>query len=1176
MTTGGQIIIPYGETPDTPPVGKVVIYARDDNYVYFMADDGLENKLPSASGISHGTLLHLLDDTHLQYHTDARGDVRYYTQAQVDAISGSLQDAVDGVTILGEDHSILSNLDYSSSGHVGFQPTGDYSTNTALTVVSGSLSEEIDGDIVTHTSNVNAHHAQDHLVDSHSDTSATGPELDELTGGGTTTLHDHGSMYYTEVEVTAISGNIVSQIITDHLELSGLDYASAGHTGFQPADNYLTDVEFSTYSGTLQDDIDTHLHDGRYYTEGEVDTISGSITAKIPSDFYSTSDIDTLCVGLSTKIATASGTLQIQLDSTTTDHGELMGLTDDDHVQYTLSDGSRNITGNQMFEDGAVISGDLVVEGTTFNVEVEEVLIKDNLLVINNGEVGNGVTTGSAGIEVDRGSAINYRFIFDETHDNFQVGISGLEQAVSTREDSPISNYIPYWNDTTYRWETVSGIDYRSVSVDGHVHDDRYFTESEITTMSGNIVSKIPIDVSSGVVTNYENITALSGVVSVNTVGIENNALDIATNSGNIVTNTTVIDLIELDMISYLETINTNTSGIEVNTLDIENISTVVEANAKLITSVSGVVTTNTISIETNTPIIGLNTAKVTNAVHTGEVTGSGILIVADNVVDEANLKLDSEPINGHVLVADSSKSGGMVWEVNSTAGIAWELMSTTTSGVKNTGYLIDASLGDIGLILPETPSEGDTMGTCDYTDSATTNTITLYRSGSNIESSADDLTIDIDGSGFILVYTDVIVGWKIVSEVGAGTIATNSYGISWNESLDTYTRTGSLVTQPTSQTLADAMLPIQASMRRCILNDAGEVQYYLGATDSTKREDGVLASDLTGTDGQVMVQIPKFYYKYSYSGTTHTWEISLLPQFGFSIHPAFNKNGEVVDYRYMGAYEGIGWDASVAAYIDSTNVAATGWSGTVIDLAYDILSSVSGKCPVTDETRAEFRAIAANRGPGWRQLDFDLASTIQLLYLVEYADWNSQAMIGAGRTELSGGSWTKDSYIGVTGKSNGDGNGTNSVGGNTNDAYMTYRGIENFFGNVWKWVDGINIGGASSPADDNKVHVSNTDTDFDDDTWANYTDLGVTLANANGYQKFLEQQARGFLPASVGGTGVGSSTYITDYYYQATGWRVAMRGGVVYYGAAAGVAEWSLGSASSDAYAMIGSRLCF
>ena len=395
-----------------------------------------------------------------------------------------------------------------------------------------------------------------------------------------------------------------------------------------------------------------------------------------------------------------------------------------------------------------------------------------------------------------------------------------------------------------------------------------------------------------------------------------------------------------------------------------------------------------------------------------------------------------------------------------------------------------------------------------------------------------------------------------------------NTYGLSWNESADTYVRTGSLAGRPTSQTLAAALLPIQAAMRRCVLNDAGEVQYYLGATDSTKREDGVIASDLTGTDGQVMVQIPAFYYKYGYSGTTHTWEISLLPQAGFSLHPAFIKNGVPVEYRYIGAYEGIGWDASASAYIDNTNVAATGWSGGAIDTGADILSSVSGKNPITDETRAEFRAIAANRGTGWRQQDFDLTSAIQLLYLVEYADWNSQAMIGQGRTQLSGGTWTKDSYIGVTGKSNADGNGTNSVDGNTNAAYMTYRGIENFFGNIWKWVDGINV-------NDNVPYVSNDDTVFADDTAAGYTALGITLANANGYQVLLEQQARGFLPASADGSG-SSSTYITDYYYQNTGWRVVMLGGNATDGAYAGVAYWNASHASASDSAAVGGRLCF
>ena len=293
----------------------------------------------------------------------------------------------------------------------------------------------------------------------------------------------------------------------------------------------------------------------------------------------------------------------------------------------------------------------------------------------------------------------------------------------------------------------------------------------------------------------------------------------------------------------------------------------------------------------------------------------------------------------------------------------------------------------------------------------------------------------------------------------------------------------------------------------------------------------------------------------------------------GYNLHPAFYKNGAEVDYRYIGAYEGIGYDASAAAYIDHGNVAATGWSGTTIDTGNDILSSVSGKNPITDETRAEFRAIAANRGTGWRQLDYDLASAVQLLYLIEYADWNSQSMIGQGRTQLSDGTWVQGSYIKETGLSNGDGNGTNAVdySGDADDvgaeaAYMTYRGIENFFGNIWKFVDGINVNA-------NVPYVSNTDTDFADDTTTNYTALGVTLANADGYPVTLEQQSRGFLPTSIGGS---SSTYITDYYYQSTGWRVGRLGGDALHGASAGLAFWSFGTSSGYDDAHFGSRLAF
>jgi len=401
-----------------------------------------------------------------------------------------------------------------------------------------------------------------------------------------------------------------------------------------------------------------------------------------------------------------------------------------------------------------------------------------------------------------------------------------------------------------------------------------------------------------------------------------------------------------------------------------------------------------------------------------------------------------------------------------------------------------------------------------------------------------------------------------------------STYGISWDESNSspTCTRTGDTTGQPTGQSLSDAYLPIQSSMKRCVINDSGAVQYYLCSTDSTLKEDCSTPANLDGTDGQVMVEIPKFYYSYDYTGTTHSWSISLAQQAGMSLHPAFNKNGSEVDYRYIGAYEGSMYDDSLSQMVPAASIVSNMYASG------DKLCSVtaSGIYPKTNETRAEYRSMATERGTGWRQQDYDLVSAIQLLYVIEYASWYSQSVIGAGRTNLSDGTWTAGSYIGVCGLSNLDGNGTNAVqnGGSSgyDTDYMTYRGIENFFGNVWKLVDGFNI-------NDNIPYVSNTDTDFADDTTTNYTRLedlgesGITLINSNGYQTTLEQIDRGFLPSAAGGY---SSTYITDYYYQNSGWRVASLGGFAHHGGAAGFFFWSLSFSSSYDVASVGGRVCF
>jgi len=104
------------------------------------------------------------------------------------------------------------------------------------------------------------------------------------------------------------------------------------------------------------------------------------------------------------------------------------------------------------------VHGDLFVEGTSFTSHTENVFMSANTITLNYGEVNSGVTKGSAGILVDRGTATKYEFVFDESTDTFRVGETGTTQPVATREDSPISNGFAYWNSSQYRFDTSTSI----------------------------------------------------------------------------------------------------------------------------------------------------------------------------------------------------------------------------------------------------------------------------------------------------------------------------------------------------------------------------------------------------------------------------------------------------------------------------------------------------------------------------------------------------------------------------------------------------------------------------------------------------------------------------------------------------------------------------------------------
>ena len=487
-------------------------------------------------------------------------------------------------------------------------------------------------------------------------------------------------------------------------------------------------------------------------------------------------------------------------------------------------------------------------------------------------------------------------------------------------------------------------------------------------------------------------------------------------------------------------------------------------------------------------------------------------------------------------------------------------------------------------------------------------------------------------------------------------------YGVSWNESADTYVRTGATAGQPCGVTLADAFLPVQARMRGCILNDDGTVNYYLCATDWTKKEDGTTASDLTGTDGQVMVEIPKFWYRYGYSGTTHTWEISPVPLTGFKVHEMFMSDDTEKDYVYVGAYEASLYDVSAKKYVgqcyqssvsavfatsdDSITIATrTGWTtaltvgqklvitGTsknnatvtvktiasatkitvnenltnetaattvietqtnVTDTTGDKLSSVSGVCPITggsaNGNRAHFRTWAKNRGGGkaandassaqWSQMYADANSGLQLLYLTEYASFYSQSVLGYGIAAVE--DWIEyndDNPIAKTGNGNAIGNASGNTatdaittGAAAKDVYLKYRGIENLYGHIWKFVDGYKV-------NNNIPYLCNNFANFSDaentDNYTRPTDINgtaITMHNASGYQGTLELTGRAFMPASL--TGGSAATKITDSYYQGAGWRVAFSGGSAGNNAVVGVFCLLVNFGLAYVYPKVGGRL--
>ena len=370
---------------------------------------------------------------------------------------------------------------------------------------------------------------------------------------------------------------------------------------------------------------------------------------------------------------------------------------------------------------------------------------------------------------------------------------------------------------------------------------------------------------------------------------------------------------------------------------------------------------------------------------------------------------------------------------------------------------------------------------------------------------------------------------------------------------------------------------------KRCILTTKGVVLAYYG--DAAYTETGALLRAVTigettypvGTKVQVMVEQPRFYYKVVplelepiSGGDGHhmrkaRYYVSDQPRSGFKLHPLFKYNTAENEKVYLSAFEGCLWDKSANTYLLNDE--------QVADFAADMLSSIGNAKPVSgltqNLTRANARALAHNRGTGWEIQTAASASASQMLMLVEYASFNMQEKIGVGVTSKVDDGAT--SMTEITGATTNLGNASGAVMNANNFNVVTYRGEENLWGNIWTFVDGMNINAKGI----HKLYVA--DHAFADSVLDGaYKDTGITLAKANGYvSAFGYNEAFDwlFVTSEVLGN---SSLPVGDYFWQNHTYNavmIARLGADWGDGASAGAFYWNVSSAPSHRTRHLGAR---
>lgn len=379
----------------------------------------------------------------------------------------------------------------------------------------------------------------------------------------------------------------------------------------------------------------------------------------------------------------------------------------------------------------------------------------------------------------------------------------------------------------------------------------------------------------------------------------------------------------------------------------------------------------------------------------------------------------------------------------------------------------------------------------------------------------------------------------------------------------------------------------------RCNVTDGGVELSAYGEEGYT--ETGALTAAVTkggveyavGTKVQVMVKQPRFYYKVVPLKTEKIagkrgahmrkarYYISATPKLGFKIHPAFVSGGVEKSCIYLSAFEGSLFDVSASSYITDDSQVADFTASTG-----DKLCSIANAKPLSgltqDATRRKVGILAENRGTGWCQSFVQAAAATEMLFLVEYASFNMQDKLGQGAVNKTDDGSTNMAEN--TGATTSLGNASGAVTNANSIQIISYRGEENFYGNIWKWVDGINIY-ADTGIGDHQLFICNDKSFEESKKTGNYIEVGFTAAMANDYVKAFGYDPDFdwlFIPSEVGGN---SSVPVGDYYWQASGtsgYHVARLGAAWNDGLTAGGFCWYVYDAPSSRGRAIGGRLAY